>query len=226
MDLYAVSDTFLDDFSSALVLKNTTTVLPFSGEGEDLSRTLLEDLSWHPDIAMAEPEANQTQPLEDSELHSGFTPQESGLNESESRTVPQDFELPPELAPTAFELNPELDSMPFVNTPGFVALQTSESTPTFVRRPRKPREYVPRPEFLSWLTHFRKFKRENQIVWKGNNKTGREGKLRCDLCRKRHSKVYFRPLVSELLTAISAFSYRWICHVWLVRRMESLLAQK
>jgi len=145
MDSYAVSDDILRaDFSSALAL-NANTVLPFSGEGEDPSRAFLEDFAWQPDIAMAEIGLHQTQPIEDLELHSGLTPQVSELNESDSRTFPEDFELPPELAPTAFELNPQLDSRPLVSTPGFVALQTSEAPPTTsARRPRKLREYPPR----------------------------------------------------------------------------------
>jgi hypothetical protein len=145
MNSHLVSETFLDDFSSALVLDNTTTVLPFSSDMSSID--FLEDLSWRPNIAMAEIGLQQTQPLEGLEFHSGFTPQVSELNDSESRAVPQAFELPPELAPMAFELNPQLlDSMPLVSTPGFVALQESEAAAaTSARRPRKPREYVPRP---------------------------------------------------------------------------------
>ena len=146
MDLHVVSDSFLDDFSPGLVLDNTAAVLPFSSEGEGMFSSLLEDLSWCPDIAMAETGLQQTQALEGLEFPSGFTPQVSDLDDSESRTVPQGFELPPELAPTAFELNPELlDSMPLVSTPGFVALQASQAAATSARRPRKPREYVPGP---------------------------------------------------------------------------------
>jgi hypothetical protein len=144
MDSHAVSETFLDDFSPALVLDNTTTVLPFSGDMSSID--FLEDLSWRPDIAMAETALQHTQALEGLEFPSGFMLQMSELGDSESLAVPQAFELPPELAPTAFELNAQLlDSMPLVSTPGFVALQASQAAATSARRPRKPREYVLRP---------------------------------------------------------------------------------
>jgi hypothetical protein len=93
MDSHTVSETFLDDFFSALVLNNNTN--PLRDEGEVLPSTLLEDLAWRPDIAIAAAEVNETQPAASFE----------------------DFELPPELAPTAFELNHRLDSMPLVSTP-------------------------------------------------------------------------------------------------------------
>lgn len=38
----------------------------------------------------------------------------------------------------------------------------------------------------------RKFKRRNQYVESGNNKEGRKGKLRCEMCRKIKSKVFIR----------------------------------
>jgi len=46
----------------------------------------------------------------------------------------------------------------------------------------------------------RKYTRSNQRVLQGNNRTGRIGKLRCDTCRKRHSKVTSILLLSHTNT--------------------------
>jgi hypothetical protein len=129
MDSYAVSDPFFDNFFSALV-QNTTK--PLRDGGDELPGTLLEDLAWLPDIPIVAAEVNQAQPA----------------------ALFEDFELPPELAPTAFELNLQLDAMPLVSIPGFVALQADQAAAeTSARHPRKPREYVPKFSRESWLIH-------------------------------------------------------------------------
>src|SRR5271170_6748984 len=60
---------------------------------------------------------------------------------------------------------------------------------------------------VQWLIRSRKFKRENQIVYKGNNNTGRVGKLRCETCRNRHSKVH--ALHSLIVSRFSSWLVRF-----------------
>lgn len=43
---------------------------------------------------------------------------------------------------------------------------------------------------------FRKFKRKNQFVVKGNNPTGCKGTMRCEACRRLHSKVEIYPFLT------------------------------
>lgn len=53
----------------------------------------------------------------------------------------------------------------------------------------KPRYRLILFNFVSLISNAPR-KRDNQRVIKGNNKTGRTGKLRCDTCRKSHLKVF------------------------------------
>jgi len=73
---------------------------------------------------------------------------------------------------------------------------------------------------------FRKYKRENQIVLHGNNGTGREGKRRCETCRKQHRKVCMHGYIFFFLLIISVSISQFHCRVWLVRRTNFLIVLK
>jgi len=66
---------------------------------------------------------------------------------------------------------------------------------------------------------YRKFKRNNQTVWTGNNKTGRTGKLRCETCRVRHIKVYTSMPFQYLTESVCLSLLRQL--VLLVKNPES-----
>jgi len=138
MDSFTLSDDFFDDLVSALEPDNVPAPLPFNGEEDE---DLFAMLQLPADIAI-EPVGNpMVASFQDFVYQPGINPIAFRIDEMESRAFHKDLELRSEIATvTQLEVNP----MPSFSTPGFVALQTSQAPVTSARRPRKPREYVPR----------------------------------------------------------------------------------